>query len=591
MTNPNFIKAIASKKEQLIAEKRPVIANKESFFYPSKLSSVDRSYFRPVNFNGQLMDQKNQKIFCGSLAYYWLEYDKKSMSGLSFRESLLKPNLALSCPSLYQDHFSRIDPSMNGKAYYLFSPDNIGSALSEAVKQLPLGDRTKLLFYSENHVMALKVWYQGPGMVRVKCYDPNSTLMYKNACFPNLMSVAQLSISDFLTDSHIKLYFPTAYASVLVQDPSQQKVQRKSKQFKIIGKVGTLEQWYFGLRFGCFRWLEEALKGSIAVETLLTYSAEEENYPLVRAVWQNHNHSLKCLLKVFRHRVESASLYECLSKINHPYNNAFYYAFLEGKNDLIRTLTEGILQLNLSIEQKFKLLQACGEDSSGLCAAFSYNKPSTIKAFITPLLKTASLAENEIVQLLACQFKQSMPGFHHAFKNGYIKCMDIFMDCLLGNNHLTNASLVYLLMARAEEGSTAFESALVEGKEEAIQCFMKNILKSNRLIEREKVDLLVGLNQYNEPAITELLAEPESKILTLYLDTILDSNLAIPVLESLHQIFVDMDETFYTLAFKSALLRALSDPLRAKTLKEDLSALQNLAQDSLSALPLTCRLI
>ncbi|MDQ5920842.1 MAG: hypothetical protein QG673_898, partial [Pseudomonadota bacterium] len=410
-----------------------------------------------INNNCIVFDKENKAIACRQLSFWFLWNDAIYSNNL-LNLGIMSENIA----SLDYNDYDNLNCVRNFNHLSAAPLDQLGILLQEECKNMTPGEKKHLLFYTENHAMAFKIYYKTLGYFTVKFYDPNKTTVHTCLVMSSSDDLQYLSITHLLTVESSNCYFPkfksfvlASYDQVNLEPPLTQSFNFPSiTQAKLIEHEGL---FYIAMAYGNKNYVRDFIN--------VVINSKELNIQ---------------------------KKLELLSAKNYNSVSGLYIAFCAGHAETVTAFTNSILNSNaLDKPQKLALLSAKDHDSfSGLYVAFCIGHAETVTAFTNSILNSTVLSEQEKVELLSAKNSNDVSGLYVAFCAGHAETVTAFTNSILNSNALDKPQKLELLSTKDHDSCSGLYIAFCIGHAETVTAFTNSILNSTVLSEQEKVELL-----------------------------------------------------------------------------------------------------
>src|SRR3990167_9361681 len=205
------------------------------------------------------------------------------------------------------------------------------------------------------------------------------------------------------------------------------------------------------------------------------------------------------------------------------------YCLIYGFTPQVRSITQAILESNLTEKAKFNLLLAEDEiEVPAIFSAFKYKHLAAIKAYVETILNSQMQnAENIITKLLMAPNSNGSPILFLALEHGDYQVVKIYMEAILNSKFKDNAmALIPLLLANRKNGTTGLFMALQDGYFLAAKVYMEAILRLKFKDNDKALIMLLAANKSNNcPGLFMAMKFGRLESVQVYLETILHSDL------------------------------------------------------------------
>jgi uncharacterized membrane protein YsdA (DUF1294 family) len=438
-----FLQRVAAKKAKLQQQSDRILTETDSFFMFWSKGKQN------INLNKVHSDKYGKKMACRHIAAAQLFHNKNKF-GASYHDAF---ESLTEIPFLNENIFDNANFIAGASYYCLININNIGHELAQLAANLRKGSELKILFHSENHMMSIKVINQGQDGFVIQFFDPNNTLVHKQAFFPNAKSISSLQMTDLLEKRFIDLYFPILNGFLAIYpDVKSARSFNNLQLFNFGNGITAQDQLHFGFA------LNSSYLVSTAIHNILTSGLNGKE-----------------------------NLLMCKSANGIP---VLYAGLYEGRSQAVGTYVKEVLTSDLSDDMKKNLL-ACKSSSGvpGLFRAMQYGHHQTVVTYIKEIL-ASSLSDDLKEELLTCKSSAGVPGLFMALQNGHHQTVAAYIKEILASN-LTDAQKERLLLCKRDDGSPGIFFALYKSHDKAVSAYFHQIHKlSPESISRIIIDLI-----------------------------------------------------------------------------------------------------
>ncbi|WP_299733783.1 ShET2/EspL2 family type III secretion system effector toxin [uncultured Endozoicomonas sp.] len=492
------VSLIAQKLEQLQSERREYEQNtlfnddagsidsgfvddEENESEPKILSYMSRG--RRRNLNGKAVrEDSGEKIWCRHLALAFARgvfgtkesnkyYDINTLDKIARHSGI--PNDAK-----YLSSFEHRQP----KEGYYFDTQRLGESIKKAlINNQEDSEKARYVLVSNSHAMGLGVKrYPDRPEIKLSFYDPNDTLRVQHLIVPSLEALGNVSLNDLLDDRSIDIYFEEDGFSGALLAPfagkeSENAIAYVDTKFTPGLLNNLLSFGHLGIGNIAER-LKDHInhldrKGAIA---LLSASISPDERGLGKACEHGHCLSVRSYLDV----VLASSL--SFADKQQVLGNQFLRDAMERWGaDVTRALTEGILESNLSVGEKIDLLEAKNvTNTPSLFSGLRHGKEEPIGVYIRVILES-NLPINAKERLVAGN-GSTKSGLYAAFRDDNPESINAYTNAILSSKQLDGKAVIRLLTPRAFEKESGLVLAIQQDNIDSVDAFVRQVLGSER---------------------------------------------------------------------------------------------------------------
>jgi|GEM_PF-5547960 len=446
--------------------------------YTSKNPYVNNIRGQSNNLNLKAHDINNSLIACRQLSYQQLRIVKNYPFQFKNKEAIENID------NLKQNIFDNNNIKYRADNYYFFECKNIGIQIYEIVRNLPKDSAKSMMFYSENHAMAITIKHKPDGAIALKFFDPNETHVHKRALFEDVNAIKNLLISDLIQPENQEIYFPKFKSGCIAMYNNLEIDALKPKSTnKLEFSKGNLmpvllsEILHVALDMNdpeAVRYCIDGIKNSqLSIEEKCEFleAADDNGVPgLFKALQEGHAEVIECYM---------AGITKC--------------RFLSDqyKQELFNAMTVST-EVKYLTGNRYKVLES---RTTGLFMAFQNNRSTAIKIFMAMVkksklpvniqedllagwnlkLRSNPQSESKNVEALQKYIVGKIPSLYVAFHQNNIDAINAGIDGIYNSGLPKNIMLSYLKAYAKGPNYNGPEIAEIKGHKAALEAYKNKI--------------------------------------------------------------------------------------------------------------------